>query len=100
MAELGALELAQMTARLTDTQKMIFQSQFASDKKDRGTATILALFLYDRIWLGETGLGILKIITFGACGIWFIIDLMTAGSRADAYNRRKAEELIQALELQ
>ena len=97
MAELGAVELAQFTKDLDDTKKMIFQTQYASERKDRGTAVILAIFLYDRIWLGDTAMGIIKIITLGACGIWTLIDLFTAGSRCDEYNRRKAQEIVQAL---
>lgn len=100
MAELGAVELAQFTKDLDDTKKMIFQTQYASERKDRGTAVILAIFLYDRIWLGDTAMGIIKIITLGACGIWTLIDLFTAGSRCDDYNRRKAQEIAQALKLQ
>lgn len=99
MAELGAAEIAELTKELDAGKKMIFQSQFSSEKKDRGTATILALFLYDRIWLGEIGLGIVKLITLGLCGIWGLIDLFTAGSRCDDYNRRKAREIIDALKL-
>lgn len=99
MAELGPAEIASMTKDLDDSKKMIFQSQYASDKKDRGTATILALFNYDRIWLGDLGVGILKLITMGLCGIWWIVDLLTAGARCDAYNRRKAEEIVAALKL-
>lgn len=97
MAELGAAELAQLVKDLDDSKKLIFQSQFSSEKKDRGTATILSIFMYDRIWLGDIGLGILKIITGGLCGIWWLIDIFTAGSRADDYNRQKAREIIAAL---
>ena len=99
MAELGAAEIAELTRELSESKKMIFQSQFSSERKDRGTATILAIFLYDRIWLGEIGLGIIKIITFGLCGIWAIIDIFTAGSRCDDYNRRKAVEIVAALKV-
>ena len=99
MAELGAAEIAQLTRDLDDSKKMIFQSQFGSERKDRGTATILALFLYDRIWLGDIGLGIVKLITLGVCGIWGLIDIFTAGSRCDEYNRRKAQEIIAALKV-
>jgi hypothetical protein len=99
MAELGAAEIAMLTKDLDDSKKMIFQSQYSSEKKDRGTSTILALFLYDRIWLGEIGIGIVKLVTLGLCGIWALIDLFTAGSRCDEYNRRKAQEIIAALKL-
>jgi hypothetical protein len=100
MAELGAAELAQLTKDLTDSQRMIFQSQYGSEKKDRGTGTILAIFLYDRIWLGDIGLGIVKILTLGLCWIWGLIDIFTAGSRCDEYNRRKATEIVSALKAQ
>ena len=99
MAELGAAELAHLTKGLANTQKMIFQSQYSSEKKDRGTATVLALLMYDRIWLGDTGLGIVKLLTFGVCGIWTLIDLFTAGSRCDEHNRKKAHEIISAIKL-
>jgi hypothetical protein len=99
MAELGAIELAHMTKDLDDTKKMIFQSQYQSERKDRGTAVILSLLLYDRIWLGDTTMGILKIVTLGGCGIWSLIDIFTAGSRCDDYNRRKAQEILVALKL-
>lgn len=99
MAEISAVELAMLTKDLDEGEKMIFQTQFASVRKDRGTAVILALFLYDRIWLGDTALGILKLLTGGICGIWMLIDLFTAGSRCDEYNRKKAQEIVASLRL-
>ena len=45
MAELSAFEIAEMTKSLTDSQRMIFNQQYSSDKKDRGTTVILALFI-------------------------------------------------------
>jgi hypothetical protein len=38
-------------------------------------------------------------ITLGGCGIWWLIDLFTASSRADDLNRRKAREIIDGIQL-
>lgn len=43
----------------------------------------------DRFYLGQTGLGIAKLLTFGGCGVWALIDaiLITVGSVTDAQGR-------------
>ena len=49
-------------------------------QKDFLTAALLSLFLgvlgIDRFYLGYIGTGILKLVTFGGLGIWYLIDLI------------------------
>lgn len=50
-----------------------------SDKELVTTAIIswlVGIFGVDRFYLGYTGLGIAKLLTFGGCGVWAIIDLI------------------------
>lgn len=99
MPELGPFEIAQMTKDLDDSKKMIFNQQYQSEKKDSGIGIILALLGFDRFWLGDIGLGVLKYFTAGGCGIWWLIDLFTAKNRCDDYNRGKAMEILQTLRM-
>ena len=61
--------------------------------KDPMTALTISLFLgcygVDRFYVGDTGVGILKLITCGGCGIWAIIDwfLIMGTTREKNYNR-------------
>ncbi len=55
-------------------------SSLETSEKDFTTALILSICLgwlgIDRFYLGYTGLGIAKLLTLGACGIWAFIDVI------------------------
>ena len=63
------------------------------DEKDWLTALLLSIFLggigVDRFYMGYTGLGILKLITCGGCGVWWLIDviMIATNSLKDAKGR-------------
>lgn len=52
----------------------------AQPPKDFTVALLLSFFLgylgIDRFYLGYTGLAIVKLLTFGGCGIWSLIDFI------------------------
>jgi TM2 domain-containing membrane protein YozV len=103
MAELSPMELVSMQEGLTDQQKMMFMSQYNSDKKDRTLALILSILLgtlgIDRFYIGDMGIGILKLLTAGVCGILWIIDWFLIMGKTDEYNRNKARDILAAIKV-
>jgi len=61
--------------------------------KDWLVSLLLSIFLgyfgIDRFYMGYVGLGIVKLLTFGGCGVWWLIDiiLIATGSLRDAQGR-------------
>lgn len=48
---------------------------------------ILSIFFgqlgVDRFMMGQVGLGILKLITLGGCGVWWLIDVILIATKHD-----------------
>jgi hypothetical protein len=95
MAKAGQIRASTLVAR-ADGQGSWFPAGdvpgLFSDK-DWVTTVVISLLLgtlgVDRFYLGYTGLGVLKLITCGGCGIWALIDLIliAMGSLPDAQGR-------------
>lgn len=78
--------------RLFNADEGVAQAAFAN-LKGSTMMFLIAFFLggygVDRFMLGETGLGVAKLLTCGGCGIWALIDLFTVGGRTKKYNSEK-----------
>ena len=66
--------------------------------KDPTTMLLLSIFLgsfgIDRFMLGETGMGVLKLLTCGCCGIFTVIDWFTISNKAKELNYNNVMALL------
>lgn len=62
-----------------DQENQTSQTQ-TPERKDWLAAVLISALVgelgIDRFYMGYIGLGILKLITLGGCGIWYLIDLI------------------------
>ena len=68
------------------------------DLKDPNVMLIISIFLgsigVDRFMLGDIGMGILKLLTAGLCGILTIIDWFTISKKTKQANFAKLSQII------
>jgi len=71
-------KLGMIRERLLQMDEQRFNNVSYLQFKDPVTALILSLLLgslgVDRFYIGDTGLGVGKLLTAGGCGVWAIID--------------------------
>jgi TM2 domain-containing membrane protein YozV len=90
-------ELFSIYKTLPDEKKEAFSSQFALQAKNPttvfGCSAYLGMWGVDRFVLGDVGLGVVKLLTLGGLGVWYVIDLFLVSSRARAKNLDLARQV-------
>lgn len=85
-------------SKLDESKMMYVQSV---QLKDPSTILILSILVgslgVDRFILGDTGMGVLKLLTCGGVYVWWIVDMISAQDRAKEYNYK---QLMQTLSFQ
>jgi hypothetical protein len=67
----------------------------ASTYQKPTTILLIAIFLgWERFWLEDIALGVVKILTLYGCGIWWLVDMFTAKKRAQKYNFKKLSQAM------
>ncbi len=87
---LPAEKIVFVKQKLMEADESKFSLVSAIDFKDPTTILLVSIFLgtlgIDRFMLGDTGLGILKLLTGGVCGIMTIVDWFTVSKKAKEVN--------------
>ena len=70
----------------------------ATELKDPTTILLVSIFLgslgIDRFMIGDIGIGVLKLLTLGLCGILTIIDWFTISRKAKQINLSKISMIV------
>ena len=88
-----AEKLPLIQERLSQLDESTFNSVTMLSYKNPMTALLLSIFCgslgVDRFFIGDTGMGIGKLLTAGGCGIWAIIDwfMIQNATREKNYNQ-------------
>lgn len=87
---LPAEKIVFLKQKLLEADESKFNLVSAVEFKDPTTLLLVSLFLgglgVDRFMLGETGMGILKLLTAGVCGILTIVDWFTVQKKTKELN--------------
>ena len=94
-------QIVQAKLELSDNERVQFDLQLAALRKNPTTALLLSLFFgamgVDRFYIGDTGLGVTKLLTLGGVGIWAIVDLFliqNAARRTNIETMRQVRDSI------
>lgn len=68
------------------------------EMKDPTTMLLISIFLgelgVDRFMLGNTGMGILKLLTVGLCGVLWLIDVIQITGKKKEYNYNALMQIL------
>ncbi len=87
---LPAEKIVFLKQKLAEADESKFALASSVEFKDPTTILLISLFLgtfgVDRFMLGDTGMGILKLLTAGVCGVLTIIDWFSVQKKAKELN--------------
>ncbi|MCX7743751.1 MAG: TM2 domain-containing protein [Flavobacteriales bacterium] len=88
------------TQNLTEKQAETFLALYKSKRREHQMILILTLVGFfavagiQRFMLGQIGMGLLYLFTFGLCGIGTIVDLINHKKMTLEYNQKQIDECV------
>ena len=93
-----ATDIPLIRQKMENASDDMYLSLQATELKNPTTITIISIFLgglgIDRFMIGDIGMGVLKLLTLGLCGILTIIDWFTIGKKAKKVNFSKISMIM------
>ena len=84
--------------KLENASDETFLTLQATELKDPTTVLLISIFLgalgIDRFMIGDTGMGILKLLTAGLCGILTLVDWFTISRKVKQLNLSKISMIM------
>lgn len=81
--------------KLSDKQLFMLNSM---DFKDPTVSVVLSVLVgglgIDRFYIGDTGLGVLKLITGGGLGVWWLVDLFVISGKTKKNNNKEFQNVM------
>lgn len=81
--------------KLSDKQLFMLNSM---DFKDPTVSVVLSVLVgglgIDRFYIGDTGLGVLKLITGGGLGVWWLVDMFVITGKTKKNNIKDFHEVL------
>jgi TM2 domain-containing membrane protein YozV len=99
------MQIKELTKDMTEQQQQQFIMFYQGKRKDQQTMLILTLVGFfgvagiQRFIIGETGMGIVYLLTLGFCGIGTIVDIVNIRSMTSDFNRKQAMESAQLVKM-
>ncbi|MBQ2303532.1 MAG: TM2 domain-containing protein [Bacteroidales bacterium] len=69
-------------------------TNFVNPNANFAVSLLTSVLGVDRFVIGQTNIGLLKLLTAGGLGVWAIIDWFQIKELTQEYNFNKAEEII------
>jgi TM2 domain-containing membrane protein YozV len=88
---------------LTDQERLLFQNEYLSVRKNGTTGVLLALFLggvgAHHFYMSRVGLGVLYLLFCWSFIAWIValVECFFMSGRVQRYNREKAEQIVTKL---
>ena len=93
-----AEKMVYLRERLHNMDEQKFSLLSTIELKDPTTILLVSIFLggfgIDRFMIGDTGMGVLKLLTGGCCGILALVDWFTISNKTKEMNFNKLMTLI------